>query len=292
MNPLVLDRADARRKDESALSALLENDKTQILLVWRSKNHVDDGRPPEPIISDMATLRSMPHEPPIFLGDVDGSPLFAADISAVENPTAAGLEHSFTDLRRAGAFMEPSRAKLLGYARAMCRWNRVTRFCELCAGELRGSLAGFARDCTSCEHKHFPRTDVAVMILVTHGDDCLLARQTGWPKGMYSALAGFVEPGESLEDCVHRETGEEVGLSLNTVAYRGSQPWPFPRQLMVGYECEATGRDVSLDDEELSEFRWCSRQEAQDALNRKADFFVPPPLSLAHGLIKAFAAGE
>jgi NAD+ diphosphatase len=292
LKPLVVDRADARRKDEAFLNSLIANDETQVLLVWRSKNHVDGARPPEPVISTMASLRSLPHAPPIFLGDVDGCPRFAVDISEVEDPAAAGIEHSFADLRRAGAFMEASRAKLLGYARAMCRWNRVTRHCELCAGELRMSHAGFARDCISCSHKHFPRTDVAVMILVTEGDECLLARQASWPKGMYSALAGFVEPGESLEDCVHRETGEEVGLSLSTVVYRGSHPWPFPRQLMVGYECKATSRDVSLDDEELSEFRWCSREEARDALARKADFFVPPPLSLAHGLIKAFAAGE
>lgn len=292
MNALTLDRADARRRDTDAMDALLESDDTQVLLVWRSKNHVDEGRPPEPIFSNMAVLRSLPHQPPVFLGDVDETPLFAADISAVESPSAAGIAHAFMDLRRAGAFMEPSRAKLLGYARAMCRWNRVTRFCELCGGELQMSEAGFARNCSGCGHKHFPRTDVAVMVLVTEGDECLLARQAGWPKGMYSALAGFVEPGESLEDCVHRETGEEVGLSLSNVLYRGSQPWPFPRQLMVGYECEATSRDVSLDDEELSEFRWCSRQEVRDALQRKADFFVPPPLSLAHALIKSFAEGE
>lgn len=289
MSPLVLDWADARRKDQAALDALLADDETRVALVWRSKNHVDSARPPEPVISTMGLLRSLPHETPIFLGDVDGAPLFAADISGVEDPASVGIAHMFSDLRRAGAFMEASRAKLLGYARGMCRWNRVTRFCELCGGTLRMSHAGFARDCDACEHKHFPRTDVAVMILVTDGDDCLLARQASWPKGMYSALAGFVEPGESLEDCVHRETAEEVGLTLSALHYRGSQPWPFPRQLMVGYECEATSRDVSLDDEELSEFRWCSREEVRSALARKADFFVPPPLSLAHELLQRFA---
>lgn len=292
MSGLVIDRADARRGNQAALDALLESDDTQVLFVWRSKNHVDDARPPEPVISNMAALRSLPHAPPIFLGDVDGAPLFAADISEVEDPAEAGIEHSFADLRRAGAFMEPSRAKLLGYARGMCRWNRVTRFCELCGGDLRMSHAGFARDCAGCSHRHFPRTDVAVMILVTQDGECLLARQASWPKGMFSALAGFVEPGESLEDCVHRETGEEVGLSLKSVAYRGSQPWPFPRQLMVGYECEATNREVSLDDQELSEFRWCTREGLRASLDRKADFFVPPPLSLAHGLIKSFAESK
>lgn len=259
-----------------------------VVPVWRSKNHVDDARPPRAVVlrGDAATQVLEVGEEPIFLGEHDGEPWFAVDLSHVDDPRALGLSARFTDLRMAGSFMEASEAQLLGYARAMCRWHRTAKHCQLCGGALRQGEAGFARVCEACGDKTFPRTDPAVMILVTRGDECLLARQPRWPAGMFSALAGFVEPGESLEACVAREALEEVGMVVRDITYLASQPWPFPHQLMIGFRCSVSADAVvSLDDEELEEARWVHREE----LRELKGFFIPPPLSLAHALITGFA---
>lgn len=261
-----------------------------VVPVWRSKNHVDDARPPRAVVlrdADAARLLEVCDEP-IFLGEHEGAPWFAVDLSHVDDPQTLGLTARFADLRMAGSFMDASEAQLLGYARAMCRWHRTAKHCQLCGGPLRQDEAGFARVCAECGDKTFPRTDPAVMILITRGDECLLARQARWPKGMYSALAGFVEPGETLEECVAREALEEVGMHVRDITYLASQPWPFPHQLMIGFQCTVDDDAVvSLDDDELEEARWVHR----DALAKPDGFSIPPPLSLAHALIMGFARG-
>jgi NAD+ diphosphatase len=143
------------------------------------------------------------------------------------------------------------------------------------------------RACTSCGEKVFPRTDPAIMSLVTRGDRLLLARQPSWPKGMFSVLAGFVEPGETLEQAVARETAEEVGVSVSEIHYLRSQPWPFPCSLMIGFRAEAESDRFRVDGEEIEEARWLTREE----LRNPEGFFIPPPFSLAHQLIGWFLAG-
>lgn len=274
------DRAAHRRTQNEWLREAKSSPETWLLPVWRSKNLFDDSGAPK-------WLRSSEHDDlansdeAIFLGLYDGTPVFTIDLSHVDDP---GLPGTFVDLRRAGMFMPPADFGPLAYARGMARWHRITRFCKECGGKLRFAEGGFARVCTNCEAIVYPRTDPAVMVLITRGDSCLLARQPRFPKGMYSALAGFVEVGESLEQCVERETLEEVGLQVSDVRYVASQAWPFPQSLMLGFRAESSAGEIVLDDEELEEARWFTRDE----LRKPQGFFYPPPMSLAHRLVQLF----
>ncbi len=309
----LVDRSEHIRRDPKSLEAVTQDARARVIPVWRNQALINGGRPPTPASVPLTDALRQETDSLIFLGlaeapadsnggDISPFPLFTLDVSAFDEPltlfTNVDLKESatdneaptFKDLRIAGLRMDPRDAQLCGFARTMCRWHRKDRFCALCGSTLRTAEAGYARICTGCGHKHFPRTDTAMMVLVTYGDECLLARQASWPKGMYSALAGFVEPGESLEECVHRETFEEVGLRLASLRYVGSQPWPFPNQLMVGFVAEAVSKDVVLDREELEEARWVHRDSLQKGAKR--DFSYPPPLSLSHALIRGFADGR
>ena len=281
---MIVDRQADRRKDPEALEAALQE--ARVLPVWRSRSLVGPGRPPRPVVlaGAAAAAALQAGEAPFFLGrGPGGEPYFAVDLSGLEDPVSElGLEGRFQDLRMAGAFMSPADFEPLAYARGICRWNRTVLHCEACGGELRGEDAGFAKVCTECELRVFPRTDPAVMVLVTREDRALLARQPRFPKGMYSALAGFVEPGESLEQCVHREVGEEVGLRVERLRYHGSQGWPFPQSMMIGFLAEVGPGEVVLEEDELEEARWFGRDE----LAEPQGFFYPPPMSLAHHLIR------
>jgi len=283
---VIADRRAELRKDAEALARARAT--ARVLPVWRSKNLVTGDRPPKPIVLEgalaQAALAAGDH--PVFLGvDADESPVFAVDLSSLDDPTTTlGFAGRFQDLRLAGAFMAPLDFHPLAYARGIARWNRKTKHCAMCGGGLRTEDAGFAKVCGACEARTFPRTDPAVMVLVTREEHALLARQHGFPKGMYSALAGFVEPGESLEECVHREVGEEIGLPVRSLRYHDSQGWPFPRSLMIGYLAEAGPGEVVLEEEELEEARWFTKDE----LRSPKGFFYPPPMSLAHHLVQTW----
>jgi NAD+ diphosphatase len=288
----MLDRSAHRRTHSHWLDEAIRSDNARLVLVWRDRSLVGgEGRIPEPVLvparahPDLTVDRDV-----VFLGvDVHG-PLFAVDLS--ERDEVVPPDGRFEDLRMAGAFMPIEAFGLLAYARGICGWNRRTRHCERCGGLLTFESAGFKRTCAE-GHEVFPRTDPAVMILVTHGDRCLLARQPMFPKGMYSALAGFVEPGESLEACVLRETLEEVGLEVGAPRYVASQGWPFPQSLMTSFVAEATSDELTLDEDELEEARWVSREELRAIFEKRSrDFFVPPPMSLAHPLLRSFAFAE
>jgi len=282
---VIVDRKAELRKDAEALAKARAD--ARVLPVWRNKNLVTGDRPPKAIALEgkvaQAALEAGEH--PVFLGvDAEGAPFFAVDLSALDDPSALGIEGRFQDLRMAGAFMAAPDFEPLAYARGIARWNRKTNHCAVCGGRLGSADAGFAKVCHECEVRTFPRTDPAVMVLVVREERALLARQHGFPKGMYSALAGFVEPGESLEQCVHREVGEEVGLPIEQLRYHDSQGWPFPRSLMIGYLAEAGPGEVALEEEELEEARWFSKDE----LRQPKGFFYPPPMSLAHHLIQTW----
>ncbi|HEX7670170.1 MAG TPA: NAD(+) diphosphatase, partial [Polyangiaceae bacterium] len=165
-------------------------------------------------------------------------------------------------------------------------WHQRHRFCGSCGAETKLKDGGHVRECTAEDLKHFPRTDPAVMVLVSRGDRCVLARQPWWPHGMQSVVAGFVEPGESVEDAALREVKEELGLEATGLRYFRSQPWPFPASLMVGFFAEATSDDIVIDREELEAARWYSRAE----LLKPEGFFYAPGYSLAHYMIREFLA--
>ena len=282
---MIIDRKAELRKDAAALARARTH--ARVLPVWRNKNLVSADRPPKPVALEGAAAQAVLSAggQPVFLGvDHGGAPYFAVDLSAFDDPSHLGLVGHFQDLRMAGAFMAAPDFETLAFARGITRWNRKTKHCVVCGGPLVTEDAGFVKACRECDQRTFPRTDPAVMVLVVREDRALLARQHGFPKGMYSALAGFVEPGESLEQCVHREVGEEVGLPVERLRYHDSQGWPFPHSLMVGYLAEAGAGALVLEEEELEEARWFSRDE----LREPKGFFYPPPMSLANRLVKAW----
>jgi NAD+ diphosphatase len=178
----------------------------------------------------------------------------------------------------------------LATAKALLFWHERHRFCSNCGQPTKPAQAGWRRDCAACSAQHFPRTDPCVIMLAIHGEQCLLARQTRFPPGMWSALAGFVEPGESFEEAVRRETLEEAGIPAGCVAYFASQPWPFPMSIMIGAFVEAKTNKLKIDEVELEAARWVTKDECRLLLTGKhpASFFAPPPLAIAHHLIKNF----
>jgi len=219
---------------------------------------------------------------------------FALDISSLRTPeseAALSGSRSLGDARIVLSQLSPNLLEMCLYGRALVLWHARHRFCSVCGHESRPRQGGHTRVCAreSCKAEHFPRTDPCVLVLVCDGDRCLLARSKGWPEGMYSALAGFVEPGESLEQAVAREVMEEVSVQVGALRYAGSQPWPFPASLMVGYVAQARSRELRVDPHELEAARWVTRAELQDP--RAHGFFVPEPIAIAGKLIAAFAAG-
>jgi NAD+ diphosphatase len=195
-------------------------------------------------------------------------------------------------LRQIGALLEPEAGSLLAYARAMATWHRRHRFCGSCGCPTTSRHGGHLRVCSNadCASEQFPRSDPAVIMLV-HDDDgnCLLGRQASWPGGVFSTLAGFVEPGESLEDAVAREVAEETGVSVLEALYQSSQPWPFPTSLMLGFFARAEYRTPTVDPEELEMARWFGHQELVTLVARR-EVRLPPQLSIARRLIDDWLA--
>jgi NAD+ diphosphatase len=228
-----------------------------------------------------------------LLGLLDGAPVFAIDLSAAEDPTTIlppGLG-DFADLRRIGPGMPAEQAAMLAHARGLLHWRSRHRFCGVCGQPCVPRSAGNAMACTGCETQHFPRTDPAVIMLVTHDGRALLGHSTRFPRAnMYSTLAGFVEPGESLEEAVRREVFEEAGVRVGRVAYHSSQPWPFPASIMLGFYAEALTEEIVIAADELRDARWFSRAEVRDPAAH--GFSVPPPDSIARRLIDDWLAAE
>ena len=228
-----------------------------------------------------------------------GKALFAADVSATkdaENHPALKGQGAFEDLRGLAMAGEitPSELAIMAQAKSMIDWHARHGFCAVCGSKSEMAEAGYKRVCPSCKAEHFPRTDPVVIMLATIGDKCFLGRQKIWPAGMHSALAGFVEPGESIEEAVARELEEEAGISVSSVTYHSTQPWPYPSSLMIGCHAIADSEDFKVDGIELSEGRWFTRAEAKAILAGEGDgtAWFPPAFAIAHQLIKAFAEGE
>jgi NAD+ diphosphatase len=280
-----LDRAPDLRRDPDRLAALLRDAGSRLLPIWRTQNLV---RATELGYSAVAlsgadAVRLGPIEP-IFLGLRNELAYFAADISGDSEPALADLGE-FADLRQIGALLPQSAGALLAYARGITFWHGTHRFCNRCGGETRSEQGGHVRRCVACVTEHYPRSDPAVIMLVAHGDHCLLGRQAVWPTGMLSVLAGFVEPGETLEEAVVREVFEETGIKVGDVRYVSSQPWPFPASLMIGFTARAASLEAPMvDGMELESAAWFSRADIQGFPAR--GLFLPRPHSIARRLIE------
>ncbi len=270
-----LDRAAVRRSDATWIAEQLRRPETRVLSVWRNESLILATEPPAAgWLSPAAAAGALPgilDEPAIvaFLGLLDGIAHFAVDVSHLDDaPSLAEAgEARFADLRAMGPLLPPAEAGLLAYARGLLHWHRRHGFCGVCGERTAIAEAGHVRRCRNraCGAEHFPRTDPAVITLVTGGDACLLGRQKTWPEGMYSTLAGFVEPGESLEDAVAREVFEETGVRASNVRYFASQPWPFPASLMIGFRAEAeAGAAIDSRLDELEDVRWFTRAGLRD----------------------------
>jgi NAD+ diphosphatase len=226
---------------------------------------------------------------PLMLGLEDGVALFAIDLDA-QRPAARGRlseRGRIATLREAGRVLAPNEAALAAYLVALLNWHRRHRHCPGCGTALRVTDGGFSRTCPGCGTQHFPRTDPAVIVLVEHDGRALLGRQAGWPPGQYSVLAGFVGPGESLEEAVIREVKEESGITVIDPRFVGSQPWPFPMSVMLGFEARSDGGTPTPQDGELEDVRWFTREQVGDGLaGRSAELVLPPGISISYFLVE------
>lgn len=226
------------------------------------------------------TAQSLGLEVPyIHIGILDQQDCFAAELPS-DSPVPEGWQAQ--SIRSLFAFFDEATVGVIGYAAQIIYWQRTSRFCGVC-GSPRGPLGrDMARTCTGCGHTSYPRVSPAVLVLIHDGDKILLAQKPGWGK-RYSIIAGFVDPNESLEDCVRRETQEEVGLEVDSLHYLGSQPWPFPHQLMVAFSARYVGGKIKLEEDELSDAQWFSPDNLPE---------LPPPISLSRQVIDAWLAAS
>jgi NAD+ diphosphatase len=259
-----LDRVSHLRKDEAWLTERLNDGRSLFVPVWRGNNLISyiEGEEPHAIFLAPDAIATAISEA-VLLGLHEERAFFACDLSEVETPQeiVRAEQAQFIDLRRVGPLLPRHEGSVLAFARGMAYWQSRHRYCGLCGSATRAEEAGHIRRCTNpdCNAQHFPRTDPAVIMLVHHGDRCLLGRQAAWPQGMHSTLAGFVEPGESLEEAVAREVYEESKIELDEITYHSSQPWPFPASLMLGFHASARTTEIEVDHTELEDARWYER---------------------------------
>ena len=300
-NPL--NRVSEKRTDTAWIEAKRHDPSSLVFPMWRLQPFIlgsEKAAPPlelglvRPEIADEFGLDDAIS---IFLGLDGDRGIFALDISEASNPTKtgplAGLGH-FRDARTAASMVSLRDAAIIAQAKAMIDWHQRHGFCPKCGAATKIMDAGYRRLCDTCKSEHFPRTDPVVIMLATHGEACLVGRGKLFPAGMFSALAGFVEPGETIEEAVRRELMEEANVKVGEVTYYATQPWPFPSSLMIGCFAKADSRDAHADENELAEVRWIERSVARELIEgRRVDgIMVPPPIAIAHHLIKAFALGE
>ncbi|HEY8612455.1 MAG TPA: NAD(+) diphosphatase [Roseomonas sp.] len=290
-----LDRVSDRRDDADFVAAALAARESLITPVWRSKSllrGLEAGAPEAVLLTrEAAEAVLMAGGPWALLGLRDGTPVFAVDCSAAEDPLPLlpGGYGEFHDLRAVAGLLPPGEASLLAHARGLMHWRTRHRFCGVCGQPCEPRSAGNAMACTNCSAQHFPRTDPAVIMLVIardeDGERCLLGHSTRFPNTtMYSTLAGFVEPGESLEEAVRREVLEETGVRVGIAQYHSSQPWPFPASIMLGFHAQALSRDIVVDPAELRDARWFTRDEIRN--HQSAGFSLPRVDSIARRLIE------
>jgi NAD+ diphosphatase len=265
---VALDRAAHFRRDEAWVKARLADRASRILPVWRSRSLVIEGEMPSTVLLDAHDGLLLQLEAVVFLGLMNDVAYFALDVSDHEEPPFREYGE-FYDLRQVGPRMAPGDGGLLAYARAMMTWHRRHRFCSVCGSATMSVQGGHVRQCTNadCRAQCFPRTDPAVIMLIHDGGDrVVLGRKATMMPGLHTILAGFVEPGESMEDAVAREVFEEVGLRTTDIHYHSSQPWPFPSNIMLGFTGRATTFDINVDYHELEDgARWFTREELRNS---------------------------
>lgn len=308
-----LDRAAAERRDAAELARTLAAG-AGVIALWRGKPLVqgDPAKGPCHLVrlTGGAPVLEAAREGPIFLGRIAGEAVFAQDISAwiptepvdeaqigafldptVQEHPAAPPGSAFRELRAVMNQLDAHDAELAATARALINWHASHGFCAKCGTASDMADAGWQRHCPGCGAHHFPRTDPVVIMLITQGERVLLGRSPGWPAGMFSLLAGFVEPGETIEAAVRREVFEETGVRVGPVAYVACQPWPFPSSLMIGCKGEALSDEITLDPAELEAARWVSRSELLSVFSGTHPEIKPARKgAIAHALLQGWLA--
>ncbi len=281
-----LDRAAHLRSDPEALGALQTKPNSRFMVLWRGKLLIDFGDAAKIVwMQPTAEILNEAKADPIFLGLQDGAARFALDISgwtpteATVDADSAIMDESkqhfpglpdqfcFADLRAIMGEISSADAGDAATAKGIFEWHQSHRFCANCGTKSHVINAGWQRQCPDCNRQHFPRTDPVVIMLVTRGNNVLLGRSPNWPEGMYSLLAGFMEPGETIFEAVRREVFEESGIRIGEVEYLTDQPWPFPSSLMIGCRAEALTQKITLDPIELESAIWLSREDALASVN-------------------------
>ncbi len=305
-----LDRAGEVRSDPDALAALARDPAARAILFWRGKPLITPARPAGLVrlAMDHAVVQRS-NTAPILLGREEGAARFAVDISEWEpedlDADALGgfLDPSeqrhpllddgmvFAELRRVMTWLDARDAELAATGKAILGWHEIHPFCARCGTKSEIANGGWQRNCPSCNASHFPRTDPVVIMLITHGNKVLMGRSPGWPEGMYSLLAGFVEPGETLEAAVRREVFEESGVRVGPVHYLSSQPWPFPGSLMFGCQGVAISEDITIDPVEIEDALWISREEMMEVFTgNHATILSARKGAIAHFLLENWLA--
>jgi len=295
-NPL--DRASYQRSKPEWIAEKLADPGSIAMVLWNGKPMVEN-RKDQPKASQIAYVRadlaeqlSSGGERLLFMGLWQETAVFALDMDGPADPAGGPLEGlgRFEDLRLIALDLPPTDAAMMATAKAMFEWRRRHGHCANCGQASQPMDGGWKRFCPSCKVEHFPRTDPVVIMLAVRGERCLLGRQAAWPTGMYSALAGFLEPGESIEEACARELFEEAGLRTASVRYHSTQPWPYPSSLMIGLIAEVDEGEATPDQTEIEEVRWFSREETR-ALMKGAlnDAKAPGAMAIAHQLIKAWS---
>jgi NAD+ diphosphatase len=295
-NPL--DRASYKRSDAEWMEGRIADPDTLAVALWNGKPLVEaapgDGEGLRIAYLPMKLARETAggDERLLFLGLWKETAVFAVDLDAALDPAEGPLSGMgrFEDLRATALRLPTTDAAILATAKSVFEWRRRHGFCPACGQPTMAVDGGWKRVCEACRTEHFPRTDPVVIMLPTIGEKCLLGRQAVWPKGMYSALAGFLEPGETIEEACAREVEEEAGLKARRVRYHSTQPWPYPSSLMIGLICEVEDDNAAADDTELEEVRWFTRDEARRLIKGELnDARAPGGMAIAFQLIKAWA---
>lgn len=300
-----LDRAAAMRTRPEEVARLLARADARVLPIWRGKPLIAGPGALGWVAPGHQVLDGLPH---ILLGaEDDGAPRFAADMSrwqpdihdAAANASffdtsehhhpALPADQSFAELRTVMTGLTAREAELAATARALTGWHQSHGFCARCGAASDMAAAGWTRRCPACDAEHYPRTDPVVIMLITRGNNLLLGRSAAWPPRMYSLLAGFIEPGETMEAAVRREVREETGVIVGEVGYLASQPWPFPASLMLGCRGEAISEAITPDPAEIEDARWITREDMADVMaGRHPDIAPARKGAIAHFLIDAW----
>ncbi|MCY4304098.1 MAG: NAD(+) diphosphatase [Aestuariivita sp.] len=311
-----LNRLAKVRDDKKAMSKFRTNSTARCLPLWRGKPLVRGNLRDElgllPFSHSIFKIIKENDAATVFLGcDHIGSPVFATDLSSwspdgfnhhagemfldsteQQHPDLTS-DHVFIDLRNIMTNLSPNAAETAATAKALLDWHKTHRFCSNCGHESKITSAGWQRTCPACGSHHFPRTDPVVIMLVIHGNSVLLGRSHHWPSKMYSLLAGFIEPGETIEAAARREVSEETGIKIGSVDYLASQPWPFPTSMMIGCKCAALSTDIKIDPSEIDDAMWVNKDELVMVLTGQSTQIKPARKgAIAHFILKNWLSGK